>query len=491
MKDATSFVAKLKSFAKSLGAPVASALQNTVVKVAASVRSFLRGDVTPERFERVERRLETLFREMARLVLERTVNQLESSARPEPVTWEHRIFRPYARRERTMSTRLGTIRYRRWLHRSDYSFFVKGIAPLDKRLGLTGNRVSPGFAHKLGRLAADLPQQSAISELKEHFGVRLSVEAYRGVVEHLAREIQFRHDDAATDQLREWIDQAAKTKGKHDVLLLVGRDGVHVPLRESWKEAACATLAVYDRSRKRLGTIYLGEMPETKQVTMTKRLTKVIVGTLDTDSTTPLRLRYVTDAGNAPHGYFQRVLRTMKHPRTGGPLEWSWGVDFYHACEHLSQLADSLYGTGTAKAQGWYKRQRHTLRHDPNGIRKVLSSAAQIRRRHKLAGTSDEYERARGYLDRHRAHMDYATRRKAGDPIGSGVTEAGCKVIFNQRMKQSGMRWSKRGGQQIVDLRTVCRSRLWDRIWSRGLDDYTNLPETNSPTPDTTSAKPA
>ena len=75
---------------------------------------------------------------------------------------------------------------------------------------------------------------------------------------------------------REWIDQAAKTKGKHDVLLLVGRDGVHVPLRESWKEAACATLAVYDRSRKRLGTIYLGEMPETKQVTMTKRLTKVI-----------------------------------------------------------------------------------------------------------------------------------------------------------------------------------------------------------------------
>ena len=87
--------------------------------------------------------------------------------------------------------------------------------------------------------------------------------------------------------------------------------------------------------------------------------------------------------------------------------------------------------------------------------------------------------------------MDYATRRKAGDPIGSGVTEAGCKVIFNQRMKQSGMRRSKRGGQQIVDLRTVCRSRLWDRICSRGLDDYTNLPEINPPTQDTTSAKAA
>ena len=92
------------------------------------------------------------------------------------------------------------------------------------------------------------------------------------------------------------------------------------------------------------------------------------------------------------------------------------------------------------------KRRRGTSVSDthsattPNGIRKVLSSAAQIRRRHKLAGTNDEYERARGYLDRHRTHMDYATRRKAGDPIGSGVTEAGCKVILNQLMKQSGMR---------------------------------------------------
>jgi hypothetical protein len=58
-------------------------------------------------------------------------------------------------------------------------------------------------------------------------------------------------------------------------------------------------------------------------------------------------------------------------------------------------------------------------------------------------------------------------------------------------MKQSGMRWSKRGGQQIVDLRTACRSRLWDKIWSRGLDDYTNLPKTNSPTSNTGTAEAA
>jgi hypothetical protein len=80
-----------------------------------------------------------------------------------------------------------------------------------------------------------------------------------------------------------------------------------------------------------------------------------------------------------------------------------------------------------------------------------------------------------------RAYMDYAVRRSTGDPIGSGITEAGCKVIFNQRLKLSCMRWTKHDGRQIVDLRTACRSRVWNRIWSRGLDDFTTLYQTNSP----------
>jgi len=482
MKYGNSIVAELKSLIAA-GQPFAADLRSVGMKILASVRLFPRHEVTPRLFEQLERRLEFLFREMARLILERTVNEIESSRRPESLIWEHRVFHAYARRERSMETRVGTIRYRRWLHESEWKCFVRGIAPLDKRLGLTGNRVSPGVAHKLGRLAANLPQQIVLNELREQFGVPLSVAAYRGIVSHLADEIRFRHDEAAIEQLRVWIEQAAKSTGKHDVLLLVGRDGVYVPMRRCWKEAACATLAVYDRNRKRLGTIYLGEMPQAKQPVMTERLTKMINSVLNHDYSASLRLRYVTDAGSIPRGYFEDVLQQMKHPLTGELLEWSWGVDFFHACEYLKLLADSLYGAGTEKSQAWYQRQRHTLRHDYKGVRKVLSSAAQIRRRHQLEGTEHDYERAKGYLNRHRSHMDYAARRDAGDPIGSGITEAGCKVIFNQRMKQSGMRWSKDGGQQIVDLRTACRSQLWDKIWSRGLDDYTTLPQIKSTIP--------
>ncbi|HYG33641.1 MAG TPA: hypothetical protein VEC99_02580 [Clostridia bacterium] len=43
------------------------------------------------------------------------------------------------------------------------------------------------------------------------------------------------------------------------------------------------------------------------------------------------------------------------------------------------------------------------------------------------------------YLERDRSKMLYQTLRSAGHFIGSGVVEAGCKVVVGQRLKQSGM----------------------------------------------------
>ena len=114
MKNPTPVVAGLESLAQCLqsveesGQLFATKFRGVVERVLASVRTFCCRDVTPLRFERFERRLERLFREFARLPLERTVNQLESSsARPESVTWEDRTFEAYARRERSMDTRRG------------------------------------------------------------------------------------------------------------------------------------------------------------------------------------------------------------------------------------------------------------------------------------------------------------------------------------------------------------------------------------------------
>ena len=166
----------------------------------------------------------------------------------------------------------------------------------------------------------------------------------------------------------------------------------------------------------------------------------------------------------------------MKHPVTKRRLKWSWGVDFFHACEYVSQLAASIFGTGSERANEWAEQQRHTLRHEKNAVRKVVARAAQQKRRVGVKGTKKDYNGALNYLKKYRGHMDFAERKKRGDPIGSGITEAGCKVIFNQRLKQSGMRWNGETGQYIVDLRTANRSGIWRRIWTQLISSKTDLP---------------
>jgi hypothetical protein len=53
----------------------------------------------------------------------------------------------------------------------------------------------------------------------------------------------------------------------------VGRDGLMLPIRDQacYREGATATVSVYDRRGRRLGTVYLGRMPEPGQGTLSGR----------------------------------------------------------------------------------------------------------------------------------------------------------------------------------------------------------------------------
>ena len=51
-------------------------------------------------------------------------------------------------------------------------------------------------------------------------------------------------------------------------------------------------------------------------------------------------------------------------------------------------------------------------------------------------------------------------------PLGSGVTEAACKTVFTQRLKNSGMRWSHEGAVVILRLRTILLSQSWSSTYA-------------------------
>jgi hypothetical protein len=164
----------------------------------------------------------------------------------------------------------------------------------------------------------------------------------------------------------------------------------------------------------------------------------------------------------------------MKHPRTDERLEWVRVVDYYHASKRLWTMADSLLGSGSS-AKGWVRRMQKLLV-KPNGIRRVLNSAAVMRSRCEMKKKArEEFEKAYAYLRDRTRLMRYAAYRKLGIPCGSGVTEAACKTIYTQRLKLSGMRWKKAGGQTILNLRVMLLSEVWNEGYRQAMNNISKV----------------
>ena len=77
-----------------------------------------------------------------------------------------------------------------------------------------------------------------------------------------------------------------------------------------------------------------------------------------------------------------------------------------------------------------------------------------------------------------RSHTSRTSRRRGGwttparvankEPIGSGVTEAACKVIVKQRLCGSGMKWKESGAAAVLSLRCLTyTTERWDQFWAK------------------------
>jgi hypothetical protein len=160
-------------------------------------------------------------------------------------------------------------------------------------------------------------------------------------------------------------------------------------------------------------------------------------------------LTYVTDEGYHPSTYDHQVLKKMTDPRRPWRrLEWIRIVDFYHACQYVEQLADAIFGAGP-EAQGWAKEMRRVLKTKADGVARVLKSASALRRGRGLRGQTKSYDKAYAYLKKCSPWMRYQAYRRQKLPIGSGITEAGCKIVFTQRLKRSGMSWTIEGAKSF------------------------------------------
>jgi hypothetical protein len=437
------------------------------------VERFRSEPLTPQRFLDLENALHAAAAEVCRQVVEREANRWEAEdkqAVPSKVRYHKETYRLNKKTPARIATRFGAITVRSFYYLNENDG-EPGLHPLQVRLGTGGGAATPALLERVARLSVDHTQVEVRAWLRREHGLAWSNDRLRAALAGFRQALLPFVADVQKARVLAWLTQAEQSRGRYRPVLAVGRDGIMVPMRQGgYKEASTATVSVYDRRRRRLGTIYLGQMPEEKQATLTRTLTALVTAVLTAWQRPVPRLAYITDKGSAPDDYYRRVLKKMKHPRAGTRLTWEWVLDFYHVCTYLGKMADALFGTETPTGAQWFAKMRHWLRDRVHGAAQVLRSATQrLDRRKSTKGQQAEFWKAYRYVRRHRRLMDYQGYKRRGLPIGSGVTEAACKTMFTQRFKRSGMRWRHESGQVILDLRVIYLSGIWGAAFAADL----------------------
>jgi hypothetical protein len=459
-----------------------TALQPALDALHALVESFRHASITPASTARFEDDVQTQVRELARLTTQFAFNHSEPTVAqlPAHVLFQGSTFRRLTHKTpQQVSTLFGTIALQRLGYRAAASQGEPVLFPLCQQLGLV-HSATPALVQRVAffQAQAGATQRLTLARLRQDHGLSWGVKRLRQVTAWVAEALQPHRLGEQVAKVLTWLTQAQAARGPGRPVLSVGRDGITLGLRYPggvlYEVASTATISVYDRRGQRLGTVYLAQVPESWQETLSVELTELLTAVLRSWSGPLPRLCYVTDAGDNETAYYRQVLRQLRHPVTQRRLQWQWIVDYYHATARLGTLAEALFGAGPA-AWAWQRRMRKLLL-QPGGIGRVLHSAAALRCRRQLGQkAAREYGKAYRYLQKRRRHLRYAEYRRLKLPIGSGVTEAACKTVFTQRLKLSGMRWQKSGAQTILGLRVLLLSGVWDGVFARLWETPTSI----------------
>jgi hypothetical protein len=149
---------------------------------------------------------------------------------------------------------------------------------------------------------------------------------------------------------------------------------------------------------------------------------------------------------------------------------WIWNVardrwrgatevlDFYHASEHVWELARALCGDAAAAA--WVEPRLHRLRHGQE--RAVLREIATLRIPRGRRGQA--VRRQQRYFAGQAQRMHYQAIARRGWPIGSGAVESACRQR-QCRCKRPGQFWTAPGLRHLTALEEARYNGHWDELW--------------------------
>jgi len=359
----------------------------------------------------------------------------------------------YGQRPKAVLLTLGWITVRRaYFYSAERQ---RGRFPLDAALGLVDS-YSPGVTRWMCRAAALAGSYQAASQ---------------DLLTYAALEIDARQIQRMITQIAPRMTQWREAQGPvfnpvAGDIFCVGADGTGAPMRRKELRGRKGKNGRARTREVKVGTIFTHRKPD-KPDQRPER---------DYDSTT-----YIADILSANEFGSRLRAEALRHGIgkakvivfLGDGAVWIWKLarinfptaicilDYYHACEHLTLLTQALYGEGSALAKKRYRQWRKALLKDK--IDQIISQArAELPAR---AQTRMLANKQIAYFERNKTRMLYQTFRQSGYFIGSGVVEAGCKTVVGQRLKLSGMLWSRKGASDLLTVRCALLSRWFENFW--------------------------
>jgi hypothetical protein len=370
------------------------------------------------------------------------IKQFDTKGEPIRVNGIKHTVKDYA--PQTYETPYGVVKVERHTYQTSKGGRAYVPVEIDARMILNSTpRYSQIVSGKYARLGADALREDLLEcngrTISRNYAKKLS--DFVGAIAE-ARESEWEYD------LPQFDEPVASVS--------IGLDGTCMLLREDgWREAMCGSITFYDSQGERLHTIYCGSAPEYGKDKFKEKFSNEIERVKE-------KFPYVLYIGLADGAVDNWTFLKRYASRQI--------LDFYHAREYIGKAASAIFGREIQKKISWEENWSHALKHTQDSASSFLVELKQ-----QLSSISgkcvlerrEEVKQVITYYENHKNKMSYALQVKENLPIGSGVTEAACKVLIKQRMCQSGSRWKDKGASSVLTLRALKITKgRWQQFWS-------------------------
>jgi hypothetical protein len=320
----------------------------------------------------------------------------------------------------------------------------KTFCPLEQNARILLS-ATPMFAMQISHKYAELGARRVKFDLEENHGRSIANSFVQNVAEAVSAIAQATEEDWQYETPKQDEPVASVSIGIDGTCMLTVDDG--------WRQAMVGTVSLYSAVGERLHTVYIGATPEYGKESFLERMEREITNV----KTLCPKATFVGVADGAADNW------TFLDKHTSIQT-----LDFFHASEYLTKVADAVYARKSNERHRWLEDSCHRLKHNRTGPGVILKELRSFRAKRLGKEKEESLEKAITYFENQKKRMNYASNIENNLPIGSGVTEAACKVLVKQRLCGSGMRWKEKGAAAVLALRALSYTEgRWKQFWQK------------------------